>query len=166
MKGIFEVMKFKMGCALLMIFSVGCMPFETGENSSIEEAPKDRTVHTVLEPSDVLSIVIGEWPRPVSDYCLDAADGITVNYTADIKGKCNDAGIACIFIYERQIYLAADRKLLAQYEDLGHEDIHFLVHCMDGDSDKAHAKKIYWACLDPEGSVEARVNEILWAESR
>jgi hypothetical protein len=154
---------------LLGLLLSGCVWDVKEESNSIGIAIEtDRTVYEELSQDDLISIVSSAWPRGVSNYCLEVADKITVELSADLKTDCGSAWPcdACIYVRELRIIVDDDGALLDEYESIAHELIHFFAHCADKNSDGTHIVPKYWASIDPENSVEAVVSEIIWKETR
>jgi len=164
---------------LILITSLCCCGSYVGwgSDSDNNQNRKDRTVYNELSVEDIIDVVDGvmydiddSWPGKWSNDCYERMGWFEVFFVDDTTPFCSDDTPDCFGVIDTQkwtIYvLAGDRDLLSQYETLAHEYTHHIGNCLYLDVDSDHDREDYWKTLDPENSIEARINEVIWQLTR
>lgn len=138
---------------------------------------QDRTVYRELSIEDIIDIVDGvmydvddSWPGKWSNDCYERMGWLDVVFIDDISDLCPDDTPNCVGVIQKYKWtitiLDGGRDLLSQYETLGHEYTHHVGDCLYLDEDGDHDRLDFWQKLDPENSIEARINEVIWQLTR
>lgn len=158
---------------LFIVAFCGCAM--ESDPSDLEDwfAHQDRTVYHELTTDDIVDIVDSVMRETDSDWpggegrlsCYVRLGMFDVYFVDDMLEFCDNC-LGKIYLLDWKIYITTQQSLLDQYETLGHEYIHFVGSCFYSDSDSDHERADFWATIDPENSLEAKVNEEIWQATR